>query len=322
MAYNNFGGGVAFPGGDPNARQGASFSAVSPGFFATVGTRLLAGRPFTAADTATSRHVAIVNRTFVHKYLHDMPNPLGQNFGPDGSLTSEWEIVGLADDTQYGDPTEPVRPMYFTPITQTTDFSQIDAPENVRQQAIQGEVYKHLAGNLVVHYRGDSTQAAALVREKLKAIDPAIALLSLRTYSASLNGYFTNQELLVRLTTLFGVLALLLASLGLYGVTTYTVASRTNEIGIRMALGATRTNVLNMIVRTALGQIAIGLAIGIPLSLAAAKLLQHSLYRTSAFQPVVLIVVVAMMLLFALVAAALPARRAASIEPNQALRSE
>ena len=322
MAFNNFGGGIAFPGGDPNAQQGASYTAVSADYFATVGTRILAGRPFADSDTATSRHVAIVNHVFVHKYLHDMPNPIGQNFGPDGSLTSEWEIVGVADDTRYGEPTADVRPMYFTPLTQSTDYSHIHATEIVRQQANQGESYKHFASNLVIHYHGDSAQAAALVREKLKAIDPAIALLSLKTYNENISGYFTNQELLVRLTTLFALLALLLATIGLYGVTAYTVARRTNEIGIRMALGATRTNVLTLILRSALGQVAIGLLIGIPLTFAAARLLQHTLYRTSAFQPAILLTVIALMAVFTLIAAALPARRAASIEPNQALRSE
>ena len=177
MTFNNWSSAVAFPGGDPNKNQSASYTAVSSAYFRAVGTSIIAGRAFTDADSATSRHVAIVNQALVHKFMHDNPNPIGQHFGPDAIMTSEWEIVGVADDTRYGDPARETQPMYFTPITQSTNFSAIDAPENIKQQATQNEAYKHYAGNLVVQYRGDSSQAATLVREKLKAIDPAIAIL-------------------------------------------------------------------------------------------------------------------------------------------------
>ena len=127
---------------------------------------------------------------------------------------------------------------------------------------------------------------------------------------------------MVRLTTLFGLLALLLASVGLYGVTAYSVARRTGEIGVRMALGASRGSVLQLVLRGALTQTALGLAVGVPLSLLAARLLRHSLYQTGAFQPSILLGVTAILLVAACVAALVPARRAASIEPTEALRAE
>jgi ABC-type antimicrobial peptide transport system permease subunit len=160
------------------------------------------------------------------------------------------------------------------------------------------------------------------VRQAFKQIDPDIPVIRILSYKDQLSENFTQEELVVRLTTLFGLLALVLASIGLYGVTAYAVARRQSEIGIRMALGASRGGVLSMIVRTALSQAAIGLAVGLPLTFAAGRLLQHTLYQTSSFQPLVLLAVTALLLASALVAAVIPARRAASIDPMQALRSE
>jgi ABC-type antimicrobial peptide transport system permease subunit len=142
------------------------------------------------------------------------------------------------------------------------------------------------------------------------------------SYADQLSSNFTQEELVVRLTTLFGVLALVLASIGLYGVTAYAVARRTSEIGIRMALGASRESVLIMVLKNALAQALIGLAIGLPLAYAGGRFVQSTLYQTSAFQPMVLLAVIAMLLAAAIAAALIPARRAASIDPMQALRTE
>ena len=204
--------------------------------------------------------------------------------------------------------------MYFAAMTQALHYA--DERDNANERLT------HFAGNLIVHYRGDSSGVAASFRQALKGIDPNIAIDSMRTYKEQLSQNFTQEELVVRLTTLFGLLALVLASIGLYGVTAYAVARRRSEIGIRMALGASRGGVLSMVVRSALTQTLIGLAIGVPLTFAAGRLLQHTLYQTSAFQPLVLVAVIAILLVSALVAAAIPARRAASIDPMQALRSE
>ncbi|HEY0785727.1 MAG TPA: ABC transporter permease, partial [Acidobacteriaceae bacterium] len=314
MAYNNWSGGLYFPGGSttPSDTQ-ASYSLVSAHFFEAVGTHVLLGRGFSDLDTLTSPHVAVINQALAEKHFKGR-NPLGQRFGPEPKRKGEFEIVGVVEDTKYGDPTEPASEMYFTPITQSTSW--------VKPEDITEENFKHFADNLIVHYRGDQAAAAASVREAFKQIDPNIPILRMLTYQEQLGANFTQEELVVRLTTLFGLLALVLASVGLYGVTAYTVARRTSEIGIRMALGASRGGVLGMIVRGALTQAAIGLAVGLPLTLAAGRLLQHTLYQTGAFQPIVLLTVVLLLLASALVAAAIPARRAAGIDPMQALRAE
>ena len=321
MAFNNWGTGVAFPGGDPNAQNTASYLAISPQFFSAVGTSVLLGRGITEADTSTSTHVVVINKTFADKYLKGKP-PVGEQFGPDRAMTGEYQIVGVVDDTTYGDPTDPPRPMFFTPLAQLTTYDTINAPADRKEQAAKNEQFEHFASNLIVRYKGDPATAANTVRATLHSIDPGIPILRLSTYSDQVSNYFTQQELVVRLTTLFGVLALVLAAVGLYGVTAYSVARRTGEIGIRMALGASRGGVLAMILRAALTQAAVGLALGIPLALGAARLLQSTLYQTSAFQPLVLVSVVALLLVAATAAALIPARRAASVEPVTALRTE
>ncbi len=313
MAYDNWMTGVAIPGADPNTGHTASYTAVSSHYFETVGTRLLLGRGIIEQDTPTSAHVAVVNRTFAEKYLKGKP-PIGEHFGPDSRIPDEFTIVGVVDDTIYGDPAEPTRPMFFTPMAQATTYKETGD--------IEVENFKHFATNLVFHYRGDETAAAASIRAALKGIDPNIPILRMRSYTDELSDNFTQQELVVRLTTLFGLLALVLASIGLYGVTAYAVARRTSEIGIRMALGASRGGVLRMVVRGALRQTLLGLAIGLPLCFGAARMVRSGLYQTGGFQPLVLAAVASLLLLSALVAALVPARRAASIEPIEALRTE
>lgn len=313
MANNNWGDYIFRPGDDQSATNPASYTLVSSDYFATVGSRIVRGRPINQDDTATSLHVAVVNQQFVDKYLEGK-QALGARFGLGANMTSEYEIVGVAENTRYGDPNSPTDPMFFTPIAQTTAYT------NPRD--ISNEETKHFANNLVVDYAGDQGAMAATIRRTLKSINPDIPVLRLRSYDAQLASQFTQDDLVVRLTTLFGILALVLAALGLYGVTAHNVQRRTGEIGVRMALGATRQGVLRMIVRGALVQSLLGLAVGIPLSLAAGRLLQSTLYNTPAFQPLVLAIVIALLLISTCIAALIPARRAASIEPMQALRTE
>ncbi len=313
MAGNNWDTGIWFPGVSSAAREGASYTAVSAHYFETIGTRIMTGRALGEQDTATSAHVAVVNQAFSDKYLKGKQR-IGEHFGPASQIPAEFTIVGVADNTKYGDPAEPVPPMFFTPITQTTAYPD---PQNVTV-----ERFKHFAGNFIVHYRGDPAAASTQVRRAIAEIDSNIAILNLTTYADQVNGNFVEAQLVVRLTTLFGILALILASIGLYGVTAYSVARRTSEIGIRMALGASRGGVLAMIVKGALTQALLGLALGLPLCFVAGRLLQHTLYQTSGFQPFVLLAVAALLLLSAFIAAIIPARRAAFIDPMQALRAE
>jgi predicted permease len=313
MADNNWSTNILLPGDDAQVNHNASFTFVSADYFAAVGTKIVRGRAINQDDTSTSVHVAVVNQMFADKYLKGM-QPLGAHFGPDPTLTTAYEVVGVAENTKYGDPNSEVRPMYFPALTQHTTFT--------RPRDIADEASEHFASNLVVDYAGDENAMAAAIRRTLKSINPDILVLSLKSYDAQVSGHFNQDDLVVRLTTLFGMLALVLAALGLYGVTAHNVQRRTGEIGVRMALGATRAGVLGMIVRGALVQAGIGLAIGIPLSIAAGRLLQSTLYNTPAFQPLVLFAVIALLILATFIAAIIPARRAASIEPMQALRTE
>lgn len=312
MANCCWGTDVFFPG-ESSANHEANYTAVSSQFFSTLGAHILQGRSITEHDTVTSIHVAVVNKAFTDKFFNGR-QPIGEHFGPDPKIPNEFEIVGVIDNMRYDDPSGPVRPMFFTPMAQTTIYT------NPRD--ITNENGKHFARNLVVQYRGDPSAIANTVRQTIKSIDPEIPILHIIPYEEQLSDNFTQEELVARLTTLFGVLALLLAAIGLYGVTAYTVARRTGEIGIRIALGASRTGMLAMIVRSALIQAAIGLGIGIPLSLLAGRFVQHTLFQTSFFQPVVLLFVVGLLLAATLVAAIIPARRAASINPTEALRTQ
>ncbi len=321
MAFNNWSGGVAFPGSDPNAQRNASYTSVSPRFFDTVGTRLLRGRVFSEHDTDAAPHVAVVNQTFVNKFLPGK-EVLGQTFGPDSQVDHAFTIVGVVDDSKYGNPTDPARPMYFTPIAQIANYSTIKASPAIIAQATKGERYFHFAGNLIFRYEGDPTAAANAVRRTLQAINPDIAVTRITTYTDQVSNYFTQQNLVVRLTTIFGLLALLLAALGIYGVTAYSVGRRTHEIGIRMALGADRISVLRMVLRNSMAQVGIGLLLGIPAAFVAGHLLRSQLYDVAGWNPLPVLGSCFALLFAACLASALPARRAAAIDPMQALRSE
>ena len=321
MSYNNWSTGIAIEGGDLNVPKSASYTSVSPRFFDAAGTRVLMGRTFTERDSATSPHVAVVNLAFVKKFL-DGKQPIGMRFGPDPSMPGEYEIVGVVDDSRYGDPSQQTQPMFFTPMAQITNFDAIAASPSLKEQANRNEQYKHFASNMIVRYEGDPAAAAAEVRRALQQINPDITIRRLTTYDDQVSNYFTQQRLVVRLTTVFGVLALILASVGLYGVTAYGVARRIPEIGLRMALGADRANVVRLILRGAILQIAIGLLLGVPGALLAGHYLQSQLYEVKAYNVSTLVGACVLLALSALIASALPARRASSVEPMQALRTD
>jgi predicted permease len=298
------------------ADDGATWTNVTPGYFTTLGNRIVMGRAIDERDTATSPMVAVVNEAFVKKFLKG-ENPIGKHFGADGMQhAGDYEIVGVAADMRYltYNLKDPDRAMYFLSEAQHTPYT--------KPAAIEGEKGSHYLENLVIWAPGKPEGLEMQVRKALADIDPNIPLLDLAGYHEVLNRDFDQQDMIAKLTLIFGVLALGLAAIGLYGVTAYSVEQRTGEIGIRMALGANRGTVLGIVLRSAFVQVAIGLAIGIPATILAGRAIADQLYSVKPYDPVILALAVFVLGMAALAAAAVPARRAVNVNPTEALRSE
>jgi predicted permease len=288
---------------------------VSPHFFETVGQPVLRGRGFTEHDTATSRMVAVVNQAFVKKFFPN-EDPIGRHFGVfDQKYASDFEIVGLVADAKYNNPHDPVRPMYFRPMTQLN--TTIKEPN-----FLTAETRSLFPNSITLRYAGDAAGLEPLIRRTLANINPNFTVLDFKSLDYQIAGNFNQERLISRLTALFGLLALVLASVGLYGITAYSVARRTSEIGLRMALGANRGNVLALVLRAASWQVGLGLAIGIPVSLLAGRLMSSQLYGVSTYDPWTLAGAVVVLSAFAAIAGFIPAKRASSIEPMHALRTD
>ncbi len=289
---------------------------VGPDYFQTIGTPLVRGRAIGDQDTATSQHVAVVDENFVRTFF-PKDNPIGQHFGfSEPGHAGDFEIVGVVKDTQYRSPTEEDKqnPMFFLPYFQTVQFNM---PLYNRMYA-QSEYVRMIE----VHYSGQGEQIGSQVRQVLASIDPNLAIIEMTSFGEQVTRVFNQERLIARLTELFSLLALLLASIGLYGVTAYNITRRTSEIGVRMALGANRWDVVKMVLRGAFWQIGIGLIIGMPLVIVAGRLMASKLYGVGAFNPLILLGAVLALVFCAFIAGIVPARRAASIEPVRALRIE
>ena len=303
------------PAPGPEENHGSSWDRVSPQFFQTVGQPIIRGRAFTDQDTATSQMVAVVNQTFVKKFF-PKEDPIGRHFGVfDQKYASNFEIVGIVADAKYNNPREPYRSMYFRPMTQ---FNR-----NVTgRQFFMAESRSVYPNSITVQYAGDAASLESMARRTLANINPDLTVVSFKSLDYQVADNFNGERLISRLTGLFGVLALVLASVGLYGITAYSVARRTNEIGVRMALGANRSHVVVMVMRRALVLVAIGLAIGIPVALLGGRLMRTQLYGVRTYDPVTLAAAVLVLAACAALAGFIPAKRAASIEPMHALRQE
>ncbi len=286
----------------------AVYDRVSPQFFAAVGERVVQGRVFTAEDTATSQNVAVVNESFARKF-YPRQNPVGRYFGDTPSQPAGIEIVGVVQDAKFVHPTTNPTPMYFVPLTQPS-------PGMTRGQ----DARSMYIGSVVLQFRHAPATVDARIRRAVTDVNPNLTVNDLQTLQHQVDANFNENVLLSRLAMLFGVLALVLAAIGLYGITSYQVSRRSNEIGLRMALGATRGGVLLMILRGAFRQTGLGLLIGIPVSIALGSSIASLLYGVKAWDPVSLVLSVAALGIAATVAGLLPARRAASINPVSALR--
>ncbi len=300
----------------PKEDTGAGWARVVPGFFETIGAKMVMGRSLNEDDTAATLNVAVVNEAFVKRFFKDQ-NPIGQHFGLDRiKYASTYEIVGVVRDMRYMtyDYKDPIRPMFWVSETQTAHY---DDPV-----FSDGEKYSHFLYNIILWAPGDPPGMEERVRKAMASIDPSLVLYTVDPYSRVVSADFQQQNMIATLTTLFGLLGLILAAVGLYGVMAYTVEQRTNEIGLRMALGADRGHVIAMVLRGAIWQIGIGLGIGIPLAVLAGKLMKDQLFGVKPWDPVMLVGASVLLALAALVASVVPVRRAAGVEPMLALRNE
>jgi predicted permease len=312
MGGNNWEKWLTFEGRPLAARQedrdSSSWVRVSPHYFETIGQRLERGRWIDEHDTPASRHVAVISESFARKYFKK-ENPLGRHFGS-GKRNLDYEIVGVVEDAKWKDPYEPPGPMFFLPLMQ-------ESPEEWQDSS--GSNY---IDSIELHTAGNPANLAAAVRKAIAESEPNLTVIDILPFEELVGLNFNQERLIARLTSAFGILALLLACIGLYGVTAYSVARRTGEIGIRIALGAARGQVVAMVLRDALVLIAVGLAIGVPAELAVSRLLASQLYGVKSYDPLVLGGAAVLLAACALIAGLVPARRAAGIEPMQALRTE
>jgi predicted permease len=312
MEDNNWSTGIMIQG-QPDPHNNASFVKASPEFFDSVGTRVLMGRGIGPQDTSTAPGVAVVNKTFVKNFFPAGTNPIGHHFGGDGpDSAGDFQIVGVVEDTVYVTPRWKDHRMFFVPMMQRA-ASDKDPIEN------DTALY---AGAVVVRTQAPVANMEQLARQTLSEINPNLAVVKFQTFNQQIADQFNDDRLVARLTALFGGLALLLATIGLYGLTAYTVARRASEIGIRMALGANPAGVTAMVLRGALRQTLVGLLIGVPAALLCVRLVESQLYEIKGMDYTVLLIAILTLAAASALAGFLPARRAALTDPAHTLRTE
>lgn len=276
---------------------------ITPGYFASLGIPLIAGRDFAEADTTGAPKVAVVNQSFAVKYFGSPQKALGHSIaqGAGNKVTLDTQIVGVVGDAkQHGVREGVVRTLY-------RPFAQDPA-----------------ANNLVFYVRTTQAPEAAenTIRAALHGLDPRLVADSMKTMDEQIDTNVSNERMIALLAVSFALVALLTTAVGLYGVLAYATAQRTREIGIRMALGAQRIAVVRLVLMDMVKIAAIGIVVALPVSVALSRFLRSQLFEVQPFDPGTLIACIAVTAAMVIVAAALPAQRAASIEPTQALRME
>jgi predicted permease len=306
--------GHSVPG--PKDNNSSAFDRVTAGYFSVIGNPIVKGRGISERDTESSRHVAVINEAFAKKFFRQ-EDPIGKHFGRSEAGASRlYEIVGVAKDARYltYNLDQPIGPFFFLPEAQHDVFP--------KAEFTQGDVRAHFLHDIVLVTKPGVTLSITDLRRAMAAVDPNMPVNFVQTLRDQVAGQFSQQRLIARLTSFFGILSLVLASIGLYGVTAYNAGRRTNEIGVRMALGANRGHVVALVLRGAFGLVVFGLAAGLPLTLAAGRFLGHQLYGMNPYNPAVTAVAVLALGFAALLASLIPAFRASLISPSKALRAE
>jgi len=305
------------PAPKPGEQSGASWDRVSANYLQHLGVKLLRGRYFSAADNERSEQVAIVNEAFVHRFFKNGEDPLDQHFGMDlPENASTYRIIGIVRDAKFAGFAldQPARPMFYVALAQTVEYT------NPLMKRL--EFNSHFIQGLLLVTNLPTGALEPPLKQALAAADPNLTVQLVRTLQEQVDRSFDQQRAVASLAGLFGIVALVLAAVGLYGVTAYKVAQRTNEIGLRMALGADRRKVIEMVLHGAFRRVAIGLLLGLPLAIGAGRLLSSQLYGVPIWDPLALGIAAVSLGICACCAAIIPATRAASISPMNALRAE
>ena len=285
--------------GPPDSRREIHNNVVGAAFFAAMGLPMTLGRAFNPDDTAKSPKVAIINETMARLFFPG-ESPIGLRFGFSPEHSGELQVVGVVRDAKYESLREKPTPMAYYPESQHPQFQ----------------------GALVVRYAGNPRVIVPAVRRAVAQVNANLPITQVRTLAGEVDDSLASEKLIARLSSFFGMLALLLASIGIYGVLSYAVARRTSEVGLRMALGAPRSNVVWLIMRDVLLLVTIGLAIGVPAALAGGRLITGLLYGLPALDAVSIAAAIVILAVVAGLAAYWPARRASLVDPAIALRYE
>jgi predicted permease len=287
----------------PNEEMTTSTAVITPGYFATTGVGLRAGREFDAHDLFASEPVTIVNRAFAKRFFSGR-DPLGGTVSIPGDLYQRavtMRVVGVANDAHYEDLRAPANELLYIPVAQAGSVPYL---------------------NFAMRTTVDPNVVAPMVTREIGAVAPGVSVRRLVGVEQALDEALSRERLSAALATLFGVFALVLAAVGLYGVVAYNVARRTAEIGVRMALGARPADALWLVVRQTLAMTGIGVAIGLPLAILAARAIGSQLYGIGASNPSAMLAAVAMLAVAGGAASVVPARRASRVDPIEALRVE
>ncbi|HYL91532.1 MAG TPA: FtsX-like permease family protein, partial [Alphaproteobacteria bacterium] len=285
---------------NPNEALNPHANFVGPRFFATLGIPVIVGREFTESDKAGAPRVCLINDKFRQMWFRDQ-NPVGRHIWFNSHPERTMEIVGVVKDTKSISLRDQVEPFFYVPLMQDNNIGQL---------------------NFVVRTTQDPNALSALVRRQIQEIDNTLPIFYVQTMEAQVDRSIYVERMVAMLSVFFAALAALLAAVGLYGVMAFTVARRTSEIGVRLALGASRGNVLWMVMKEVVWMAALGVAFAWPLALGLGRLVKSVLYDVTANDPFTLVAATTVLSVVALAAGLVPALRASRISPTQALRHE